>query len=152
MDWCFGSCIDDLVVPKDQELSDRFPTPESWPKWEINAPGNMESQNECFILNTNFAQEYLVLSGKSLYNEVEMESSVSAKDESCSSVCGGSSQESLNQAPISHRQLDYQLDELSRFQQMDDIFLYKHYFGTMILDFLPVGNMLLKMLWLVIYI
>ncbi|GLT93432.1 hypothetical protein SLE2022_112260 [Rubroshorea leprosula] len=123
MDWCFGSGIDDLVVPKDQELSDRFPTPESWPKWEINAPGNMESQNECFILNTNFAQEYLVLSGKSLYNEVEMESPISAEDESCSSVCGGSSQESLNQAPISHRQLDYQLDELSRFQQMDDIFL-----------------------------
>ncbi|GLT60143.1 hypothetical protein SLA2020_374320 [Shorea laevis] len=116
MDWYFGNGIDDLVVPKDHELSDRFPSPESWPNWGISAPGNIESPNKCFTMDTNLSQDF---------NEVEMESPLNAKDQSCcSSVCGGLSEESLlNHAPTSHQQLDYQLDEFSRFQQMDDIFL-----------------------------
>ncbi|GKU91394.1 hypothetical protein SLEP1_g5276 [Rubroshorea leprosula] len=116
MDWYFGNGIDDLVVPKDHELSDRFPSPESWSNWGISAPGNIESPNKCFIMDSNLNQDF---------NEVEMESHLNAKDQSCcSSVCRGLSEESLlNHAPTSHQQIDYQLDELSRFQQMDDIFL-----------------------------
>jgi hypothetical protein len=39
MDWYFGSGIDDLVVPKYQELSDRLPSsPDSWSKWGIREP------------------------------------------------------------------------------------------------------------------
>jgi hypothetical protein len=39
MDWYFGSGIDDLLVPKYQELSDRLPSsPDSWSKWGIREP------------------------------------------------------------------------------------------------------------------
>lgn len=113
MDWYFGSGIDDLVVPKEQDLSDRFPSPESWVRWGMSTPGNMGSLNKCSVMNTDSAQEELDLSGRGLYNEAEMDSSVNAKSQSSSSsACGGSSDESLNVTPPSHHHQDYQLDDL----------------------------------------
>ncbi|XVF24511.1 hypothetical protein REPUB_Repub13aG0134300 [Reevesia pubescens] len=123
MDWYFDSCMEDLVVPKDQELADRLPSPESWSKWGLIAPGNFESSNKCFVTYANLTHDKLKFNGK-LCNDTEFKSSADVKDpSSCSSICGGLSEESLNQASLSHSQRDYQLDDFARFEQMDDIFL-----------------------------
>ncbi|KAK6228580.1 hypothetical protein SCA6_000920 [Theobroma cacao] len=123
MDWCFGNGIEDLVVPMDQELADRLPSPESWSKWGYYAPGNFESSNKCFVVDENLTCEELKFNGRFCYG-TEFETSADAKDPSSfPSVCGGLSEESLNQAPLSYPQPDYELDDFGRFQQMDDIFL-----------------------------
>ncbi|XP_007010825.2 PREDICTED: protein LNK3 isoform X2 [Theobroma cacao] len=123
MDWCFGNGIEDLVVPMDQELADRLPSPESWSKWGYYSPGNFESSNKCFVVDENLTCEELKFNGR-FCNGTEFETSADAKDPSSfPSVCGGLSEESLNQAPLSYPQPDYELDDFGRFQQMDDIFL-----------------------------
>ena len=128
MDWYFGNGTEDLVFPKGQELADRLPSPESWSKWGLTAPGNFESFNKCLVTDANLTHEELRSNGK-LCNEAEFKSSADVKDPSCcSSICGGLSDESLNQAPLSHSLPDFQLDDFARFEQMDDIFLYKHNF------------------------
>ncbi|XP_021299945.1 protein LNK3-like isoform X2 [Herrania umbratica] len=123
MDWYFGNGIEDLVVPKDQELADRLPSPESWSKWEYSAPRNFESSNKRFVVDENLTCEELKFNGR-FCNGTEFETSADAKDPSSfPSVCGGLLEESFNQAPLSYPQPDYELDDFSRFQQMDDIFL-----------------------------
>ncbi|OMP08252.1 hypothetical protein COLO4_06637 [Corchorus olitorius] len=125
MDWYYCNGIEDLVVPKDQELADRLPSPDSWSKWGFAAPESFESSNKCFIEDASLSHEELKLNGKSC-NGADFEKLADAKGPSSnSSVCGGLSEVSLNQASISHSQPDYPLDDFSRFQQLDDIFLYK---------------------------
>ncbi|OMO51326.1 hypothetical protein CCACVL1_29852 [Corchorus capsularis] len=123
MDWYYCNGIEDLVVPKDQELADRLPSPDSWSKWGFAAPESFESSNKCFIEDASLSHEELKLNGK-LCNGADFEKLADAKGPSSnSSVCGGLSEVSLNQASISHSQPDFQLDDFSRFQQLDDIFL-----------------------------
>ena len=128
MDWYFSNGMEDFVVPNDQELPDRLPSPESWSKWGLTIPGNFESSNKCFVVDANLTHDKLKFNGK-LCNDAEFESSAEVKDPSSfSSRCGGLSEESLDQAPLSQHQPDYELDDFARFEQMDDIFLYKHNF------------------------
>ncbi|KAJ9190534.1 hypothetical protein P3X46_001722 [Hevea brasiliensis] len=128
MDWYFGSIIEDLVVPKDEEISDRFPSPENWSKWGINESETFGFPNKGFVIYSKLNQEELNFNCEILSNnEVEMESSAhDDKDQSSSSIGGGiSSEESIHhQTALScDQQLDYQLDGLAGFQQMDDLFL-----------------------------
>ena len=128
MEWCFDNDMEDLVVPNYQELADRLPSPESWSNWGLTVLGNFESSNKCFIVDANLTPDKLKFNSQ-LCNDAEFESSADVKDRSsCSSICGGLSDESLNQAPLSPSLPDFQLDDFARFEQMDDIFLYKHNF------------------------
>ncbi|KAF2323724.1 hypothetical protein GH714_036723 [Hevea brasiliensis] len=120
MDWYIGSNIDEFVVPKKQELSDRFPSPESWPKWGISESESFEFPNESFVIDSKLTHEVLNFN---FSNEVEVESSVHDKDQSSSIIGGGSSEESLQQTALSRDHLDYQLDGLAGFEHMDDQFL-----------------------------
>ncbi|XP_062174279.1 protein LNK3 isoform X1 [Alnus glutinosa] len=123
MDWYFGSGIDDLVVPKYQELSDRLPSPDSWSKWGIREPESFRSPNKCFIMDANLAQQQLNHYGKSMRNEVELDA-FHDKDHSCSSsICEGFSEESFQQRALSRGWPACQLNDLAGFEQMNDIFL-----------------------------
>ncbi|XWS74589.1 hypothetical protein CRYUN_Cryun01aG0011400 [Craigia yunnanensis] len=123
MDCYFDNDMEDLVVPQDQELTDRLPSPESWSTWGLTVLGNFDSSNKCFVVDANLTHDKLKFNGK-LFNDAEFESSADVKDpSSCSSTCGGLSQESLTQAPLSQPQPDYHLDDFARSEQMDDIFL-----------------------------
>lgn len=138
MDWYFGSGIDDLVVPKYQELSDRLPSPDSWSKWGINESESFRSPNKCYIMDAKLAQQQLNRYGKSMCNEVELDA-FHDKDHSCSSsICEGFSEESLHQRALSRDWPDCQLNGLAGFEQMNDIYLYKRNFWDY-LDLFYVG-------------
>ncbi|OAY53349.1 protein LNK3 [Manihot esculenta] len=126
MDWYFGSNIQELVVPKDQEISDGFPSPESWLKWGINESETFGFPTKAFVIHSKLAQEEEI-NFNFTNNDVELESCIhDNKDQSSSSIGGGgSSEESLHHqtALFCDQQLDYQLDGLAGFQQMDDLFL-----------------------------
>ncbi|XWS08245.1 hypothetical protein CRYUN_Cryun41cG0063300 [Craigia yunnanensis] len=123
MDWYFCNGMEDFVVPNDQELPDRLPSPESWSKWGLTVPGNFEASDKCFVVDANLTHDKLKFNSK-LCNDAEFESSAEVKDpDSCSIRCGGFSEESLDQAPLSQPQPDYELDDFARFEQMDDIFM-----------------------------
>lgn len=123
MDWYYGSGIDDLVVPNGG--SDRLPSPDSWSKWGISASECFQSPNKYFSIYPQFNKE-LNFSGKGLFDEVEMETSVNDRDlSSSSSVCEGLSDDSLQKTSLSYNRAYNQLEDLAGLQQMDDIFLYK---------------------------
>ncbi|KAJ7982385.1 protein LNK3-like isoform X1 [Quillaja saponaria] len=125
MDWYYGSRIDDLVVPKDQELSDRLPLPDNWSNWGISTPEVFNSANKFFTMDTNEMEEDLELNDLSLSDEVGLETSVHDKDQSSGSrVCEGLPEQFLNQTYLSPYQPNYQLQYLEGFEQMDDIFLH----------------------------
>ncbi|KAK2634340.1 hypothetical protein Ddye_029132 [Dipteronia dyeriana] len=114
MDWYYENGVDDLVVPRDQELSsDGFPSsPEFWSKW---GTCDSEPSNKCFDMD-NMIEEEFEMNG--LCSE-EMD-----KDQcSGSVVCGGSSEDSLRRSAISCDHQDYQLDNFAGIEQLDDIFL-----------------------------
>ncbi|XP_065867428.1 protein LNK3-like [Euphorbia lathyris] len=109
MEWCCASNIGDRVVPKNQEVSESFPSPESWlHKWGRTEPENFAFPNKGFAMDNNF-------NGGILSDEVEMESCTYDKDWSSS---GGRSQESSFQ-----QTLDYQLLSLAGLESTDDIYL-----------------------------
>ncbi|KAK9912589.1 hypothetical protein M0R45_036447 [Rubus argutus] len=129
MEWYFGSGIDDLVVPNGG--SDRLPSPDSWSKWGISASECFQSPNKCFSIYPQFNKE-LNFSGKGLFDEVEMGTSVNDRDlSSSSSVCEGLSDDSLQKTSLSYNRTYNQLEDLAGLQQMDDIFL------SSLLDDLP---------------
>ena len=112
MEWYLGSGFDDLVVPKDQELPDRLPSPDSWSKWGISASESFRSPYKCFDMDENSTQQEVNFNGE--------------KDQSCgSSMCEGLSEECFNWRTNSRDQPDCQLNDLAGFEQMNDIFLYK---------------------------
>jgi hypothetical protein len=128
MDWYFGSGIDELVVPKYQELSDRLPSPDSWSKWGISESESFRSSNKRFFMDANLAQQQLNHNGKRTHNEVEYDA-FHDKEHSCgSSICEGFSEESFHQRAVSRDRPDCQLNDLAGFEQMNDIFLYKRNF------------------------
>lgn len=125
MDWYFGNATaDELVVPKEQDLSDRLPSPDSWLQWGRSPSESFGSQNKYFVTETKPTREELNLDGMSLCDEVGMELyNQELEQSSGSSICGGLSGRSPHKTRRSHDRPDYQLDDLAEMDQMDDIFL-----------------------------
>lgn len=132
MEWYFKSGVDDLVVPRDHEFSDGLPSsPGIMSEWGTYAHESFVSPNKYLSMDTNSVEENFNFNG--FCSEVDIEASVQNKGHSSgSSVCAGSSEESLQRtAPSSNRpycQLDHsagieQLDDI-----LDDIYLYKRNF------------------------
>ncbi|XP_057453583.1 protein LNK3 [Lotus japonicus] len=95
MDWYYGCGTDDFVVPNDQDLLDRPPSPENWSKWGISTPEDYYSSQKFFITDKNSTEVEF-----NFKNEVEFEPSQYDVDQSCD-----------------------QLQELSSFEPMEDIYL-----------------------------
>ncbi|KAL9407143.1 hypothetical protein Peur_004115 [Populus x canadensis] len=122
MEWYSGSGIDDFVVPEDREVYDRLPSPESWSKWCADASESHEFSNKRFLMDSKLTGEELKFNGEILSKEVEI--FYNGKDQSSgSSISGRLSEESLPQTALSCDQPDYQLDDLSEIEQLDEFFL-----------------------------
>lgn len=126
MEWYFSIGVDDLVVPRDQEPSDRLPSPNSWSQWGEFTSENFKSENKCFITQTNSTgEEEPKFSGKSLYEEeVDMDLTSQEAEHSSDSNAYHSFQEgSLQQATSPWESPDYQLNDLAGTYSTDDNFL-----------------------------
>ncbi|KAF9688808.1 hypothetical protein SADUNF_Sadunf01G0026600 [Salix dunnii] len=122
MEWYSGSGIDDFVVPEDQEVYDRLPSPKSWSKWCRDASESHEFSNNRFLMDSKSTEEEVKFNGEILSNEVG--SFYNGKDQSSgSSISGRLSEKSLPQTALSCDQPDYQLDDLSEIEQLDEFFL-----------------------------
>lgn len=125
MEWYCGSGVDDLVVPRDQDPLDRLPSPNSWSLWGVAARGSFESTNKYFITQASSGEEEPDFRGKGLYEEVDMDYSAhEAEQSSDSNLCQGFHNGSLHQATSSWESPDYELSDLARNNQADDIFMY----------------------------
>ncbi|KAJ4720418.1 protein LNK3-like isoform X1 [Melia azedarach] len=125
MEWYSGSVVDDLVVPRGQELADGVPSSpefEVLSKWGTYTPDNFVSPNKYFSLDTNTMEEEFNFNG--FCNEDNIESSIQDRSHSSrSSICAGSSEESQQRTAVSSERTDYQLDHFAGIEQLDDIFL-----------------------------
>ncbi|RYR32463.1 hypothetical protein Ahy_A10g047028 isoform F [Arachis hypogaea] len=143
MDWYYGSDVNDFLVPKDQDLLDRHPSPGCWSNWGVNANEGFNLPKKFVVMDfmdESFDNQFRLESSihnrfnESLNNQIELESSLQDKDgSSSSSVCGGLPEKSFQQTALSCDQPNHQLQDLPRFKQTDDIFLYKlnfHSFDT----------------------
>ncbi|CAA3000287.1 protein LNK4 isoform X1 [Olea europaea var. sylvestris] len=111
MDWYFGSDIEDLVVPNNKEMSDMIPSPYSLSPWENATFGSFNSPKKCRIAGT----EELPLSGTTFSSEV---------DQLCSTrVCIGLQDDFYQWSTSPREQLDFQLNDVARFDEADDIFV-----------------------------
>lgn len=142
MDWYYENNIDDYIVPKDQGLSDRILSPDSWSQWGISDPESYQDLDKCFAFDPKSTREESSYNGsRSICDELGIEDSVHDKyQSSCSSIYGGSSNDTFRQNTVSCNQHDYQLEGLAGFEQMDDIFLYSVTSGIKKLNLLAVGN------------
>ncbi|KAJ6934476.1 protein LNK3 isoform X1 [Populus alba x Populus x berolinensis] len=121
MEWYSEDCIDDFEVPKDQEVYDRLPSPESWSKWCTDASESHEFSNQSLPMDSKLTEEELKFNGEILSNEVE--SFYNGEDQSSGSRTGrGFSEDSFPQNALSCDQSDYQLDDLAGIDQLDEIF------------------------------
>ncbi|KAJ6326083.1 hypothetical protein OIU78_013223 [Salix suchowensis] len=126
MEWYSENCIDDFEVPKDQEVCDRLPSPESWSKWCTDASESHEFSNQSLPMDSKLTEE-LKFNGEVLSNEVE--SFYNGEDQSSGSrTSRGFSDNSFPQTALSCDQSEYQLDDLAGIEQLDEIFLYKRNF------------------------
>lgn len=117
MDWYYGNGVNDYLVPNDQDLLDRHPSPDYWSNWGISSTEGFNSPKKNFIMD--FFEERF-------NNITELEPSLHDKDQSTSSsVCGGFPEQSFQQAALSCDQPNYQLQDLPRFEPMNYTFLYK---------------------------
>jgi len=119
MDWYYGSGVgvNDYHIPRDQDLLDRHPSPDYWSNWEISANEGCNSPKQFFIMD--FFEERF-------NNQIELEPSLHDKDQSSSSnVCARLHEQSFQQTAFSCDQPNYQLQDLPRFELMNDSFLYK---------------------------
>nr|KYP40145.1 hypothetical protein KK1_038514 [Cajanus cajan] len=115
MDWYYGSGVNDYLVPRDQDLLDRHPSPDYWSNWGISATEGFNSPKNFFIMD--FFEERF-------NNQIELEPSLHDKDQSSSSsVCGGLPEQSFHQTSLSCDHPNYQLQDLPRFQPLNDAFL-----------------------------
>ncbi|KAE9592788.1 hypothetical protein Lalb_Chr19g0132921 [Lupinus albus] len=114
MDCYYGCDINDFHVPKDQDLLDWHPLPESWSNWGINAPEGFDSPKQYFTMDTNASDLEFDFMEESFGNEVELEHSLNDKDQSTSSSF---------QQTLSSDQRNYELQDLSCLEQTSDIFL-----------------------------
>nr|TKS08848.1 uncharacterized protein D5086_0000101470 [Populus alba] len=121
MEWYSEDCIDDFEVPKDQEVYDRLPSPESWSKWCTDASESHEFSNQSLPMDSKLTEEELKFNDEILSNEVE--SFYNGEDQSSGSrTSRGFSEDSFPQNALSCDQSDYQLDDLAGIEQLDEIF------------------------------
>ncbi|XP_011020440.1 PREDICTED: uncharacterized protein LOC105122828 [Populus euphratica] len=121
MEWYSEDCVDDFEVPKDQEVYDRLPSPESWSKWCTDASESHEFSNQSLPMDSKLTDEELKFNGEILSNEVE--SFYNGEDQSSGSrTSRGFSEDSFPQNALSCDQSDYQLDDLAGIEQLDEIF------------------------------
>ncbi|KAL3829824.1 hypothetical protein ACJIZ3_018626 [Penstemon smallii] len=113
MDWYFGNAIEDLTVPKDEEMFDGLSSTESWSPWG-KIVGNFNSSKK----STSAGAEELQYSGTTFCSEVEQ---LSAPN-----VCQGARRVPRESA-YPHGKSDLQVDDYSRFDEADDIFLHSIY-------------------------
>ncbi|KAK7314124.1 hypothetical protein VNO77_39335 [Canavalia gladiata] len=128
MDWYYGCGTNDFVVPKDQDFLDTYPSPDSWSRWGIISESeSFNSPQKCLIMDTEEPEVEFNFIDESFNNEIEFDPSPYDKDQcSYSSVCGGLPEASFQQTALScDHQPKYRLQDLSSFEHMDDIFLYK---------------------------
>ncbi|KAF9686351.1 hypothetical protein SADUNF_Sadunf03G0149700 [Salix dunnii] len=126
MEWYSENCIDDFEVPKDQEVCDRLPSPESWSRWCTDASESHEFSNQSLPMDSKLTEEHK-FNGEVLSNEVE--SFYNGEDQSSGSrTSRGFSENSFPQTALSCDQSEYQLDDLAGIEQLDEIFLYKRNF------------------------
>lgn len=122
MAWYSGSGINDLV-PKGEDIWDRLPSPDTWQNWGINAPEGFNSPKKFSTMDSSSREVELDFNDESFNNEIELESSLLEKDQSSSSsVCGGLPEQSFQRTALSCDQLQ----DVSRFEHMDDNFLYSY--------------------------
>ncbi|BAT92738.1 hypothetical protein LR48_Vigan05g088600 [Vigna angularis] len=117
MDWYYGSGVgvNDYLIPRDQDLLDRHPSPEYWSNWEISANEGCNSAKQFFIMD--FFEERF-------NNQIELEPSLHDKDQSRSSnVCARLREQSFQQTALSSDPPNFQLQDLPRFELMNDSFL-----------------------------
>ncbi|KAK9267003.1 hypothetical protein L1049_021397 [Liquidambar formosana] len=122
MEWYFGGGMDELVVPKGQEMSDRLPSPDSWLQWGMSASESYGTPNKYFVAGTKPVREEFNFNGKSFCGEVGVEIR-GGEQSSGSSVCSGSLDPLFHRTTFVRDQPDYQLDDLAEIDQTDDIFL-----------------------------
>ncbi|MED6188441.1 hypothetical protein PIB30_085994 [Stylosanthes scabra] len=103
MDCNYGHGINDFILPKDEDLFD-ICSPENWSRWDISEPSAREAElnyiDECFI------------------EKIDLEPS----RHDSSSVSG---KQPFQQTAFSCYEPNYELRDLSSFEQIDDIFVYK---------------------------
>lgn len=121
MEWYFESGVDDLVVPRDQEFSDGLPSsPGIMSEWGTYAHESFVSPNKYLSMDTNSVEENFNFNG--FCSEVDIEASVQNKGHSSgSSVCAGSSEESLQRTAPSSNRPYCQLDHFAGIEELDDI-------------------------------
>ncbi|KAA8537349.1 hypothetical protein F0562_026964 [Nyssa sinensis] len=116
MDCYFGSDVDDLVFPKDQEPLDRLMSMDSWSYLGITGPEYLAFLNKFPVKGTNSTAEGFNL-------KANMDGSAHGGLHISNSSNRGGSLESSLQQTLPHDQPDYQLDDIEGIDQMDDIFL-----------------------------
>ncbi|CAL0328803.1 unnamed protein product [Lupinus luteus] len=124
MDCYYGCDINDFRVPEDRDLLDRHPSPQNWSGWGINAPEGFESPKKYFTADTNSTELEFDFMDEGFSHEIELGVSLHDKDQSTSSSAhGGLLELSFQQTEISSDQPNCKLQDLSCFEQTDDIFL-----------------------------
>ncbi|ESW05676.1 hypothetical protein PHAVU_011G200200 [Phaseolus vulgaris] len=127
MDWYYGCENSEFLAPKDLEnLLERYPSPGCWSEWGIEAPESFNSPQEYLTKDTDETEVEFNFFDKSFKDEIEFDPYLQDKDQSSSSsVCGGLSEQFQQTALSCDHQSKYQLQDLSTFEHVDDIFLYK---------------------------
>ncbi|XP_027909392.1 protein LNK3-like isoform X2 [Vigna unguiculata] len=126
MDWYYGCENSEFVLPKDQEdLLERYSSPGRWSEWGIKAPECFNStQEEYLSKNTDATEVEFNFIDKSFEDEIEFDPYLQDKDQSSSSsVCGGLSEQFQQTGLSCDHQSKYELQDLSTFEHVDDIFL-----------------------------
>lgn len=108
MEWYSGSNMEDLAVPRDEEMFDDLPSPDSWSSWG-KIVGNFNSPKKLNVLGV---EEFLL-------NDTLFSSDVDR-------VSAQSSRQGFRpKRAYHHEHSDAQLNDLSIIDEADDIFLYK---------------------------
>ncbi|KAL2337222.1 hypothetical protein Fmac_011668 [Flemingia macrophylla] len=115
MDWYYESGVNDYLVPGEEDLLDSHPSTDYWSNWGISATEGFNSPKNFFIMD--FFEERF-------NNQIELEPSLHDKDQSSSSsICGELPQQSFHRTTLSFHHPSYQLQDLPRFESLNDTFL-----------------------------
>ncbi|KAL2234349.1 UNVERIFIED_CONTAM: Protein LNK1 [Sesamum indicum] len=124
MEWYSSSGIEDLSLPKHEEIFDRRPSPDSWSSCS-KMVGNFNcSPEELTVLDV----EELLFCGTAFCSEVEHLNAPSFSQGSSHASC------QQNAYPCEHS--DFQLNDFAVIDEADDIFLYNVPSGLKILAFM----------------
>ncbi|GFS29673.1 hypothetical protein Acr_00g0007760 [Actinidia rufa] len=85
MECYFGSGVDDLAVPRDQEPLGRLPFPNSWSLWGVSATECFKSTNKYSIAKKSSMTEETNYNEEGLYEELDMDLSTHEAEHSSNS-------------------------------------------------------------------